>query len=920
MSVNSKLISLLVGCLSLMLCPALSQSVPATTARQAFPQQRLDSLQKTDQLEDWLNLWYDYLQGNAGNNLSRLDQPFDALWRAPKSAPEEVALFYLQILAGYHQLQSGNILASTDRYEQAYRLVQQTTAITGPEILDYLIKPLGNNYTRLGDYQRAFFIQKEGLRIAEELQDAMQQASALANLSTTARWNDLPDQALAYARKGLQRVRTGTALQGLLLSTEADILQTTGQTQVAGQVTDQALRLFNRLPLGKDPSIPFWHAASLSTAAAIARKQEQFSRAAQLLHEALALYQRHAPTSRHREKMKLMVALGEVYTEAQQFPKAVEYFDRALRGLTPNVKDKTPQQLLWPATSSLYAENTLLDALTGKARVLHLLGQDSSALKGYQRAAVVIQKLRTAIFSVEAKRQLQRQSLQTTQEAVDLAYRLYQETGQQKYAEAALQFIEEQKARLLLDDLQNFREDREAHNSDSLIIRQNRLRQAIAYYQHAYVEALQQEGSSAQQQWQQKIAEAEYSLSLLDKQMQNRYPGAGWDGPVDAQSMFRFLPAGTVAWEYFTGPDRWYGLAVSHEGILTFNRIAKDSSLAASVADFVDRWFARGPDPMTNQPREYFHEAHQLYRQLKLSTLKGDAHLIILPDGLLGRLPFEALLTDSVYLANPARWPYMLWQAKTSYAYSLAVWAHGEQEPGRRHKKAFSGFFISPQAGSGLSVLKGVEQEVQSIRQILKGDYYRQRTATASALFQALRRSEVIHLSTHGFLIGERQLPAIQMADGQLLLSDLYPLQAHPSLVVISACQTATGLLSPGEGIISLARAFTEMGAGGVVSGLWDINDQTAAAITTLFYQNLLESQDKAGALYQAKRQWLAQDPTNISVKLPYYWAGLLYYGNHQPLTTPLQAAPLWPLWTWTLILPGILILLIVFYRRLRHR
>src|SRR5699024_2654576 len=122
---------------------------------------------------------------------------------------------------------------------------------------------------------------------------------------------------------------------------------------------------------------------------------------------------------------------------------------------------------------------------------------------------------------------------------------------------------------------------------------------------------------------------------------------------------------------------------------------------------------------------------------------------------------------------------------------------------------------------------------------------------------------------------------------------------AHPSLIVISACQTANGLLSPGEGIISLARQFTSIGSGGVVSALWRINDITAAKLTALFYQNLKKSNRKALALYHAKNQWLNNPSRSAVHKLPYYWAGLVYYGNHLSLSNPLKTPMHFQYWLW---------------------
>lgn len=68
-----------------------------------------------------------------------------------------------------------------------------------------------------------------------------------------------------------------------------------------------------------------------------------------------------------------------------------------------------------------------------------------------------------------------------------------------------------------------------------------------------------------------------------------------------------------------------------------------------------------------------------------------------------------------------------------------------------------------------------------------------------------------------------------------VFLFELYGKLFQPQLVVLSACRTGHGMLAKGEGIISLARGFTAAGAGGIVAGMWDMNDETTASLMGSF-------------------------------------------------------------------------------------
>lgn len=886
-------------------------SLQSSTLPSSF-QSELDSLKESDRLDAWLDVWYVHLADNPTAHYKEFDIPLKTIWRKPRTSSEQVAWFYLLILVGYHELQQGNILQSTHVYEEAYQFVQSTNTIHNEEILEYLIKPLGNNYTRLGDYERALYIQKEGLKLAKTMDDPMQEASLLANMSTTARWNDHLQEALLYTKQALQKVNAGTALQGLIFSTQADILQDDGQVKEAEATIQKAIHLFSKMSFKTDHNDAYWFAGALVTAGDIAQKKRHDNEAGKYYLRALHVFRQYFPQSKYREKMKVQIALGQVSLAQKDYRNGLQHFNHALNGILPKFNKKN----IWPEDSILYPENTLLDGLTGKAKLLHLMGKDSLALIGYQKAAIVLQQLRRTIFSREAKRLLQQQSLQTTEEAISVSFDLFSRTTNTYYAQIALELAEQHKARLLLNNLQENISYTEANQTDSLFIKQKRLNQAIAFYTHSYIDAILSKSIPDSLLWKLKIDQAQYKLSLLSRQVKEKYPAMAFDSPIQIKKFYTTLPKGIIVWEYFVGLNNWYGFAINNKGVIQFSDLGKAGYLKEPITLFINHWFSNGPQRMINQPKSYYEDAFSIYKKLQLKLPTGDEKLIIIPDGVLGKLPFEALLTDSLYHANPGHWPYLLRKAVTSQCYSLSVWYQLQKEFSKsNHLGGFSGFFIDPEKGSNLATLAGVEKEESGIHNIVQGNFYKNRNATAEKFLQAVQKSEVIHVSTHAFLMADQQIPALQMADKRIVLADLYSLQAHPALVVMSACQTADGILSPGEGIISLAREFTAIGTGGVVAALWSINDETAADQTTLFYKNLQQSSDKAGALYQAKKEWLQDDRRNTVLKLPYYWAGLVYYGNNQPLSQPLAAPFQFPFWGWKII-AGLLILILAWWKR----
>jgi CHAT domain-containing protein len=89
-------------------------------------------------------------------------------------------------------------------------------------------------------------------------------------------------------------------------------------------------------------------------------------------------------------------------------------------------------------------------------------------------------------------------------------------------------------------------------------------------------------------------------------------------------------------------------------------------------------------------------------------------------------------------------------------------------------------------------------------------------------------------------------------------------------LVVLSACQTGTGVVHAGEGVFGLRRALTLAGARNVVMSLWKVPDPETRDLMVAFYRALPTSSGPAAALLTAKRMLRAR------VEHPYYWGAFI--------------------------------------------
>src|SRR5690606_37961129 len=133
----------------------------------------------------------------------------------------------------------------------------------------------------------------------------------------------------------------------------------------------------------------------------------------------------------------------------------------------------------------------------------------------------------------------------------------------------------------------------------------------------------------------------------------------------------------------------------------------------------------------------------------------------------------------------------------------------------------------------------------------------------------------IIHIAAHTTIYDNQE--ARLMLHQPISADQLRYYHIQSPLVVLSACNTASGNLLPSEGLESINRAFLSKGIPGVIATHWFANDDAMLDLTDKFYHYLATSKSPVHALAEAKRQYLAQQ-SEIGSN-PWYWANMAYTG-----------------------------------------
>jgi CHAT domain-containing protein len=311
-------------------------------------------------------------------------------------------------------------------------------------------------------------------------------------------------------------------------------------------------------------------------------------------------------------------------------------------------------------------------------------------------------------------------------------------------------------------------------------------------------------------------------------------------------------------------------------------------------------------------------------------------NIVIVPDGVLSIIPFEALQLPGESSATPLL---LIERATVFYTPAAGLlpgssdrrphWAPPWREqmiafadpaPNGRGPGALGPLAVEP--GSGQSLPKSVD-EVRSIANLLAGRSELHIGADAKKKYLAepgMRRVSLLHLSTHAtsdYVDPERSrilfapLNPAGPSD-YLFLREIYGLDLKGvDLAVVSACDTEAGKLVRGEGVEGFGKAFLSAGARSTATTLWRVEAQATAEFMKQFYYGLTQGDSKAQALRRAKLKFLH---SGSRLAHPRFWAAFVLTGDG------LSGTPKFLSWEELGLGAGLLVLLALVARPLLRR
>ena len=603
------------------------------------------------------------------------------------------------------------------------------------------------------------------------------------------------------------------------------------------------------------------------------------------------------------------------YIKMGKFEKAAQKAQQALISLIPDFKDTSI--FTNPADGQLPDNYQAIATLTLKAKALAQLmnkypAQKEFAASTLETARLGIRLFETFQFSLGeeiSKLYTSEKTNKLFQYGLEAAWQQYENSGEQKFRDIAFELTQKNKATILVAGMDTKSIHLNNYIPDSLIKKEQSLKQELRNFAGIiHQERKKLHMDSLKIVWMQnQLFDARIALDSLMGFFSQKYPRynelKNTKQVKSIPDLQLHLSNKEVLIEYAMADNFLFIFAISADHVVS-ERVEIGSAFNDHLRSFLK--LLGHPPSFDTDPelliKNYMQLSNGLYQVLiqPVESFINKKELIIIPDDMLDYLPFETLsvsaYNDSIQSFRDI--PYFLKEHAISYHYSSTLFSMSVSRPGDKYptKALVMAPIYRPQSRTGdssiydhLAYLKYTRDEAEQVHQMMGGKLYLDSLATEGNFKMQAPDYSIIHLAMHTRMDDDNPMSSQfifsksgdTLEDGLLNTYEIYDLNLHADLVVLSACETGTGKLRRGEGLMSMARGFLFAGVPSLLITHWKVSDEQSTRVMEGFYKHL--EIGKRLALQQSKVDYLKHAGQIFSY--PYYWSGYILIGDDRGIS-----------------------------------
>lgn len=787
-----------------------------------------------------------FISNKTDATLKTLSEKETVFKNQVKTKDEQLALVFLQCHKAYYLDEHLKLKEAIYAYEDALKRFNnnELSKLSDFDIIESCLKPLGNLYTKTGDFTNAVSTINQYIFLAEKSKNRKHQISGAINLAKLYQTIGKHETALKIVNDAFKLSNINSNQKALLQSIKASSLIALNKYEAGSLLNNSASKFENF----KNNYILEFQKGNYESALI------SFKKAKECIAEA---------NFSSRDLSKFYVEEAQLHFILKNKNDALKSLQQALKLLIPNFKGDG-----LPTKTSLYAENTFIDIFDLQAS---LESDIKKALDCYNLSFYVSALLEDNWTSQEAKILNETNNRLRSETCIDILFYNYQKTKNKSFLFEAFQYSESSKASIL-KSINEKKKRLKQHPNNPLLVKEFKLIKAQEHATNLLIrEQLGSNQSSKINAISEQLSAISLQLKAIKLDIEKKYPETkNLYGLEKIQQ--KLAKDNAVLVSYFFGKNTLYQFTISKENI-TIESTTLTNETRKNISNFIHLF--DNASIINNDIPNYTNQAFKLFKLLKLDKTSTEKNLIIIPDGLLNFVPFEALLTSKTSTISFKKMPFII--KNKTIAYNSSVQFYLTETNISKNNKLL-GFF--PVFENSNQKLTFSINEANVIRKEMPSNIFMNGEASKENFIKNASNYAILHLSTHASS-GNFTNPAnLSFYDDIMYLNELYSLDINPELVVLSACETGIGTLYKGEGAMSIARGFQYAGAENLLFTLWQINDLSTSQIMQSFYENYSKSHSAIFSNHQSKLEYLQSETISNAKKSPYYWSSFVYYGK----------------------------------------
>jgi CHAT domain-containing protein len=613
---------------------------------------------------------------------------------------------------------------------------------------------------------------------------------------------------------------------------------------------------------------------------------------------------------------RMLMNIGYYYEITGDFQSSIDYQQKSLiansRLFTSLSYEDNP-----PADADVYSLDYMLASLKHKANSLYLLSAENEArarleasLGTYKRAVEFIERIRMGHYTEDSQLLLSENEHDTYMQAIHVAWKLYEMTGNKHFLEEAFWFSERSKAASLFASIRNVEARSFGGVPEDLLEEEQTLKKGVSAYQELIYEEQRKfdTDNSKIALWQERAFSLELDLRKLIARLEVEYPeyfALKYNHDVSSVKDIKDRISSRDALVSYVNNDSLLYIFAVTKSNTEFYCISSAGSTGQYLEDMLGVLTTGNLDQRVRDDYATFLKSSRFLYDLLIepvaSTIK-DKRLIIVPDGLLSYIPFELLVSSDPGPGgdNYKNLQYLLKDFAVSYNYSATLWQASQLKKAgtaggllaiapsyvNSEFETLPAHYSRQLYRNKLTPLPGAREEAVRIAEMLNGEVLLETEATELNFKQLAGDYHLLHLAMHALLDDENPMfsklvfteSEDDREDGFLNTFEIYNLRLNASLAVLSSCRSGYGTMRRGEGVMSLARGFLYAGVPSIVMTNWEIEDRSGAIIMISFYKYLLKGYRKDEALRRSRLDFL--EDTDMLKAHPYFWGAYVCIGN----------------------------------------